>query len=76
MCGSRGGDGGSGPPLENYKNIWFLSNTSPDPLKGMYYCPIEIIKGLTDKGQIQYLTKLKGPQVGNYLYTTRFLSLR
>ena len=44
--------------------------------KGIYYCPIEIIKGLTDKGQFQYLTKLKGPQVGNYLYTTQFLSLR
>ena len=41
----------------------------------MYYCPIEIIKGLIDKGQFQYLTKLKGPQVGNYLYTTQFLSL-
>ena len=38
-------------------------------LKGIYHCPIEIIKGLTDKGQFQYLTKLKGPQVGNYLYT-------
>ena len=24
---------GSGPPLENYKNIGFLSNTGPDPLK-------------------------------------------
>ena len=46
------------------------------PVKGMYYCPIEIIKGLTDKGQFQYLTKLKGPQMGNYLYTTQFLSLR
>ena len=33
--------------------------------KGIYYCPIEIIKGLTDKGQLQYHTKLKGPQVGN-----------
>ena len=34
-------------------------------LKGMYYCQIEIIKGLTDKEQFQYLTKLKGPQAGN-----------
>ena len=42
-------------------------------LKGIDYCPIEIIKGLTDKGQFQYLTNLKGPQVGNYLYTTQFL---
>ena len=32
-CGSRGGDRGSGPPLKNYKNIGFLSNTGPDPLK-------------------------------------------
>ena len=46
------------------------------PLKGIDCCPIEIIKGLTDKGQFQYLTNLKGPQVGNYLYTTQFFSLR
>ena len=44
--------------------------------KGMDNCPIEINKGLTDKGQFQYLTNLKGPQVGNYLYTTQILSLR
>ena len=44
--------------------------------KGMYYCPIEIIKGLTDKGQFQYLIKLKGAQEGNYLYITQFLSPR
>ena len=44
--------------------------------KDIDYCPIEIIKGLTDKGQFQYLTKLKGPQEGTYLYTTQFLSLR
>ena len=43
-------------------------------LKGIYHCPIELIKRLTDKGQVQYLTKLKGPQVGNYLYTTQFLT--
>ena len=30
----------------------------------VYSCPIEIIKGLTDKGQFQYLTKLKGSQEG------------
>ena len=47
-----------------------------DNVKGIDYCPIEIIKGLTDKGQFQYLTNLKGSQVGNYLYTTQFLSLR
>ena len=37
MCGSRGGVGGTGdpdpPPLENYKNIGFLSKTGQDPLK-------------------------------------------
>ena len=44
-------------------------------LKGIYFCPIEIIKGLTDKGQFRYLTKLKGPQLGNYLYTTHFFHL-
>ena len=36
MCGSREG-GGQGvrtpPPPENYKNIGFLNNTGPDPLK-------------------------------------------
>ena len=45
-------------------------------VKNLYYCPIEIIKGLTDKGQFQYLTVLKGPQEGTYLYTTQFFSLR
>ena len=45
-------------------------------VKDIYSCPIEIIKGLTDKEQFQYLTKLKGPQEGTYLYTTQFLSLR
>ena len=34
MRGSRGGGGmGFGPPLKNHKNIGFLSNTGPDPLK-------------------------------------------
>ena len=45
-------------------------------VKGIDYCPVEIIKGLTDKGQFQYLANLKGHQVGNYLYTTQFRSLR
>ena len=47
----------------------------PD-LKDKDYCPIEIIKGLTDKGQFQYLTKLMGPQEGTYLYAAQFHSLR
>ena len=33
MCGSRGGTGDPDSPLENYKNIGFLSSTGPDPLK-------------------------------------------
>ena len=45
-------------------------------IKDKDYCPIEIIKGLTDKGQFQYLTKLMGPQEGTYLYETQFHSLR
>ena len=39
--------------------------------KGVYSCQIEIIKGLTDKGQFQYLTGFKGPQEGTYPYTTQ-----
>ena len=31
--GSRGGTGGPDPPPENHKNIGFLCNTGPDPLK-------------------------------------------
>ena len=41
--------------------------------KDIYSCPIETIIGLIDKGQFQYLTKLKGPQEGTYLYTTKFI---
>ena len=48
----------------------------PIALKDKDYCPIEIIKGLTDKGQFQYLTTLMGPQEGTYLYATQFHSLR
>ena len=34
MGGSRGGGGqGVRTPLKNHKNIGFLSNTGPDPLK-------------------------------------------
>ena len=32
MCGYRGGTGGW-DPLKNHKNIGFLNNTGPDPLK-------------------------------------------
>ena len=33
MGGSRGGDDRGSGPLENHKNIGFLCNTGPDPLK-------------------------------------------
>ena len=44
--------------------------------KGIYFVIYGIISEFTDKGQFQYLTNLKGPQEGTYLYTTQFLSLR
>ena len=47
-----------------------------DAVKDKDYCLMEIIKGLTDKGQFQYLAKLMGPQEGTYLYGTQFHSLR
>ena len=46
------------------------------PIKDLYSYLIEIIKGLTDKGEFQYLTGFNVPQEGTYLYTTQFLSLR
>ena len=33
ICGSRGGNRGSGPSPEKLQKIVFLSNTGPDPLK-------------------------------------------
>ena len=45
-------------------------------LKDIYFVIYGIISDFTDKGQFQYLTNLKGPQEGTYLYTTQFLSLR
>ena len=45
-------------------------------LKGIYFVIFGIYREFTDKGQFQYLTNLKGPQEGTYLYTTQFLSLR
>ena len=48
------------------KVVFFLFSE----LKDLYPCPIEIFKGLTEKGQFQYLTGLKGLQEGTYLYTT------
>ena len=62
-------------PLSKYMCIMWHSKLYLT-LKDKDYCPIEIIKGLTDKGQFQYLTKLMGPQEGTYLYATQFHSLR
>ena len=45
-------------------------------VKGIYFVIYRIISKFTDKGQCQYLTNLKRPQEGTYLYTTQFLSLR
>ena len=45
-------------------------------IKDKYFVIYGIISDFTDKGQFQYLTNLKGPQEGTYLYTTQFLSLR
>ena len=56
--------------------VLYLNSIQPSHVKDKDYCPIEIIKGLTDKGQFQYLTKLMGTQEGTYLYATQFHSLR
>ena len=37
MCVSRGGTGGTDPPLKNHKNIAFSGNTGQDPLKNHSY---------------------------------------
>ena len=55
--------------VSSCKPVQYLCNTM---FKDIYLCPIEIIKGLTDKGQFLYLTKLKGSQKGTNLYTTQF----
>ena len=44
--------------------------------KDIYFVIYGIISDFTDKEQFQYLTNLKGPQEGTYLYTTQFLSLK
>ena len=65
-----------GHTLLSVPQIKYLGVHISQDLKDKDYCPIEIIKGLTDKGQFQYLTKLMGPQEGTYLYATQFHSLR
>ena len=51
-------------PQESILKILLTFIKLPFVFKGTYYCPIEIIKGLTDKGQFQYLTKFKGASSG------------
>ena len=60
--------------LFHYKNIVTVQWIKR--LKDIYFVIYGIISDFTDKGQFQYLTNLKGPQEGTYLYTTQFLSLR
>ena len=56
-------------------NVSRLHLTAPK-VKNIYFVIYGIISDFTDKGQFQYITNLKGPQEGTYLYTTQFLSLR
>ena len=44
-------------------------------LKGLYFGPIQVISGFTDKGQFQFPTAFKGPKEGTYLHKTKFISL-
>ena len=60
------------PKFKIFSENFILMNS----VKGTYFVIYGIISEFTDKGQFQYLTNLKGPQEGTYLYTTQFLSLR
>ena len=53
-----------------------IAKFSMSLFKGIYFVIYGIISEFTDKGHVQYLRNLKGPQKGTYLYTTEFLSLR
>ena len=45
MCGSRVGTGSPDPPLNNHKNIGFLSNTGSGPLENHKATKLEFIVG-------------------------------
>ena len=60
------------PKFKIFSENFILMNS----VKGTYFVIYGIISEFTDKGQFQYLTNLKGPQEGTYLYSTQFLSLR
>ena len=57
------------------KALIFVGNYNLWPLKEVYFCPIEIISCLTDKGQFLCLTGLNGPKEVTFLYEVKFLSL-
>ena len=59
-----------------FVNGYVLSVNASRMFKGIYFVISGIISEFTDKEQFQYLTNLKGPQEGTYLYTIQFLSLR
>ena len=56
-----------------FRCIFFLGTVR---VKDIYFVIYGIISDFTDKGQFQYLTNLKGPQEGTYLYATQFFSIR
>ena len=84
----RHGAGGEGPGAREQGiarhqcRNWLGETLGPSLLptlgcvKDIYFVIYGIISESTDKGQFHYLSNLKGPQVGNYLYTTQFLLLR
>ena len=59
----------------NY-HLYNIIQVGIEQFKGIYFVIYGIISEFTDKGLFKYLTNLKGPQEGTYLYTTQFLSLR
>ena len=63
-------------PLESKDKLKDLRHDCIYNIKDIYFVIYGIISEFTDNGQFQYLTNVKGPQEGTYLYTTQFLSLR
>ena len=56
--------------------IGIYNQVQINKIKDIYFVIYGIISDFTDKGQFQYLTNLKEPLEGTYLYTTQFLSLK
>ena len=63
------------PPNKSWFNPTYDMEVLCEEFKDTYFVIYGIISEFTDKGQFQYLTNLKGPQEGTYLYTTQILSL-